>query len=191
MITHHKYVMHNVQLHKLLFNRSWATFDNFFPQAILNTLLAQVSQAEWQSHPKANRHVMDQLSVPQAPAIDLFLSEHVPQLIREWTGEHVEYMNYVIWRDTAGLEYKPHTDKRFEQREHHVQVYLTDGPAELGTGVHMLWDKWAWFKSTLAPYGMNRGIYLNTAHTVRHSVKSVPADHERISIRARYVKKGT
>ena len=170
-----------------MFNRSWATFDNFFPEAILNTLLAQVKQAEWYSHPKANRHVMDQLSVTEDPAIDVFFSEQVPKLIYEWTGEQVKYVNYIIWRDTEGLEYTPHIDKKVGLNEHHVQVYLTDGLAELGTRVHMYLDKLGLISTQIAPYKLNSGIYLNTVRTIRHSVKPVPYGSERVSIRARYV----
>lgn len=183
--------MDNFKLHRLMFNRSWATFDNFFPEAILNTLLAQVQQAEWASHPHTNRCVMNLQSVAKDPAIDQFLSEQVPKLIYEWTGEHVEYINYIIWQDTEGLEYEPHTDKKYGLNEHHVQVYLTDGPAELGTRVHMYLDKRAWFGTWIVPYKLNAGVYINTVQTIRHSVKRVPHGSERISIRARYVKKGT
>lgn len=179
--------MDNLRSHKLLFNRSWATFDNFLPKPILDSLLAHIAQAEWTSHPAEHRQVMNRLSVSWDPAIDEFFRTQVTQLILQWTGEQVKYVDSIVWKDTEGLTYKPHIDRKYESNEHHVQVYLTEGSAELGTRVHAYLDKHAWFGTELVPYKLNSGVYINTVQTIRHSVKPVPVGSERVSIRARYV----
>lgn len=179
--------MNNLHVHKLLFKRVYATFDNFLPTPVLDSLLVQVKQASWDKYPTEGRLVMNLLSVEHDPRIEHWFSEQVPQLIYEWSGEQVKYINYMIWKDSEGLTYEPHIDMKKGAYEHHVQVYLNDGSDELGTEIYPYWDKWGLTTPTTVPYYKNSGVYLNTVQTIRHGVKQVPFGQERISIRARYV----
>jgi len=172
--------MDNVQLHQLMFNRSWATFDNFFPEPVLNQLINIVNTGEQIDYGQEFRTSItnvDNLLVNE------FFKNRVPQLIYEWTKEQVELVDWQFWIDYPGLAYTPHTDiYMFKKHEHHVQVYLNDGLAELGTRVHNI--KRA--QVGQAAYKLNSGIYLNTAQTIIHSVSQVPKYSIRKSVRARY-----
>ena len=172
--------MDNFKLHRLMFNRSWATFDNFFPKHILDELVYIVNTHELGDHDQKFRNSILNVGSEE---VYTFFKKQVPERILAWTGQSVTLIDWCFWVDTEGLEYTAHTDiGMFKCHEHHVQVYLNDGDDGLGTRIHN------WLRQPVgqAAYGVNKGIYLNTAHSILHSVSQVPKDTTRKSVRARY-----
>ena len=172
--------MDNFKLYQLMFNRSWATFDNFFPKHILDELVYIVNTHELGGHDQEFRNGIRGI---EKTAAHSYFKHQVPERILEWTGTSVELIDWCFWVDHEGLEYTAHTDNNmFSTHEHHVQVYLNDGISQLGTRIHN------WLRQPIgqAAYGVNKGIYLNTAQTIIHSVSRVPKDSIRKSVRARY-----
>lgn len=160
------------------FKRCIVTFEDFFTQEQLVKLHSMINAKEWMQTQQEFRYALS------GEPWD-FIEFEIPKIIKQWTGEDVEFKDWWFWRDTPGLEYEPHTDRgTAEPHEHHVQIFLNDGSAELGAVIHPFLIRWV--KLFQVPYKYNAGYYMNTAQTIFHSVPKVPLGQERISCRIRY-----
>jgi len=174
--------MDNVKINKLWFNRSYVTFDNFFPVDIVTEIEKEIKSNIWHDHgTQAHRQTLNTHNIK----IHAYLCNTVPNIIHTWCNERVVLKDWGFWRDREHLYYDIHTDwGMFKTHEYHLQVYLNNMDQNLGTCIH------SWLTRQCidrAVYKANSGIFLNTAQTILHSVNKVLQNQERISIQARYV----
>ena len=170
--------MDNVQVHELVYNRSWVTFDNFFPKHVLDELVCIVNTHEQISWNKEFRNTINRLV---GSSVDHYFIEQVPKHILAWSGQHVTLDNWWCWIDYPGLEYPRHRDP--PSHKHFLQVYLNDQASELGIRIHAQPYGPA---TDQAPYKLNSGVYLNSPNSISHSVSQVPKDNIRMCVVAMY-----
>jgi hypothetical protein len=168
--------------YNLSFNRRVVLLNDYFPDTICNELLSLIKTKNWIPTEKFGRQTTDLENTLTQSYFQTVTTKHAEL----WTGKKHKLLDCYMWKDSAGLSYKQHTDVGiFKKWENHLQIYINEGEPDIDMGTkfhHSVFHR----KPTIElSYTNNAGYFINTSQSVFHSVSKVPNGKIRYSVYAR------
>jgi hypothetical protein len=139
----------------------WA-IDQFFTQDTLNKILLELEQDQlWQSLERQEHMPRKTLAWQDAGLLD-----QVWGTLNElnFSKFNLKFNTVSIWKDTATYCIKTHVDN--DRVGAAMQIYLSEGPAEIGT----------WFQQIEIPFIKNTGYIMNNKNKLPHGMKCAVPD---------------
>jgi hypothetical protein len=173
----------NYIFYNLSFGRRVVLLNDYFPEPVYTELRNLIKFKKWIATSKPNRQTADLENTLTKCYLENFTVHHAC----DWTGKTHKLIDCYLWRDTAGLAYKQHTDVGiFKQWENHLQIYINEDEPDMSMGTkfhHSIFHR----KPTVElSYTNNAGYFIKNSQTIFHSVDPVPADKIRYSLYARF-----
>jgi hypothetical protein len=173
----------NAIYYNLAWGRRVVFLHDYFPAPIYKQLLALTSTSTWIDSEQPNR----QICTVDNDSIIRFLNNQTLADIASWSSERHQLLSCSLWKDSAGLEYKQHTDKgRFKPWETHLQIYINSGESLAGLGTRFHHTVFHRRPTIELNYTGNAGYFIKRSQSVYHSVAPVPEGQLRYSLYAKF-----
>jgi hypothetical protein len=168
--------------YNLSFNRRVVLLHDYFPSDVYNELLSLIKTKHWIDTEKPNRRTTNLEN-----SITQFYFQTVTTKHAElWTGKKHRLLDCYMWKDSAGLAYKQHTDVGiFRKWENHLQIYINEGEPDMTMGTKFHHSIFHRRPTVELSYTDNAGYFISTSQSVFHSVSKVPEGKTRYSVYAR------
>ena len=168
--------------YNLSFNRRVVLINDYFPVDVSTELLSLIKTKTWIMSNKSDRQTTDLDST----LTKSYLETVTPNHAEVWTGQKHKLLDCYMWKDSAGLYYKQHTDVGlFKKWENHLQIYISENDPDMRMGTKFHQSILHRKPTVELSYTHNAGYFINNSQTIFHSVSIVPNDKIRYSVYAR------